>query len=139
MQDNEPELLESFTVALTNVTLVDETDREGSVSNSPRIGTERGTVVVEITENDNSRGLLEFAVTEVAVDEDAGSVQLEVVRSSGMFGIVFVDFNVTGVTANGEDYSPSTGTLQFAMDVSSQTITIDIINDSEAELEEVRN
>lgn len=121
------------------MTLVDEDDRQGSTSNSPRIGsTDQATVVVEITENDNSRGLLEFAVTEVTVDEDVGSIMLEVVRNSGTFGIVGVDFNITGVTATGDDYSPSSGTLVFEMDVRSQTITIDIINDSEAELEEVR-
>ena len=140
LQDNEPELVESFVVSLTNVTLVDEADRQGSTSNSPRIGTDQATIVVEITENDNSRGLLEFVVTEVAVDEDAGSAVLEVVRNSGTFGIVAVDFSITGVTATGDDdYAPSSGTVVFEMDVSSQSITIGIINDSEAELEEVRN
>ena len=119
------------------MTLVSEGDRQGSTSNSPRIDPNQDTVIVDIMENDNSRGLLEFAVTEVMVEEDVGSVELVVVRNSGMFGTIGVDFNVTGITATGEDYSPDSGSLQFGMDVSSQTITIDIINDSEAELEEV--
>ena len=121
------------------MTLVEEGDRQGSTSNSPRIDPDQDTVTVQISENDNSRGLLEFVVVEVTVNEDVGSISLEVVRSGGTFGTVGTDFNVMGVTATGgeEDYSPDSGFLQFGMDVNSQTITIDIINDSEAELEEV--
>lgn len=124
-------------VSLTNVTLINEEDRQGSTSNSPRIDPDQDVVVIDITENDNSRGLLEFTVTNVTVDEDIGSVGLEVVRSRGTFGTVGINFNVTGMTATGEDFSPASGSLQFAMDVSSLTIVIDIINDSEAELAEV--
>ena len=129
--------MELFVVSLTNVTLFNEGDRQGSTSNSPRINTDQATVTVEISENDNSRGLLEFTVSEIAVDEDVGSVELEVVRGSGSFGTVGTSFTTTGVTASGEDYSPDSGSLQFGMDVTSQTITVYIINDSEAELEEV--
>ena len=129
--------MESFRVSLTNVTLIDEEERQGSTSNSPRVDPNRDTVTVEIDENDNSRGLLQFLVTQLIINEDIGSIELEVERSSGTFGQVAVDFNVTGTTAGSEDFSPQSGTLQFEMDVTSQTITIDIINDSEAELEEV--
>ena len=141
LQDNEPELIESFVVSLTNVTLFNEEDRQGGTSNSPRINPDQDTVTIEISENDNSRGLLEFAVSAVTVDEDVGSVELEVVRGGGSFGTVGTGFTTTGVTASGggEDYTPDTGSIQFGMDVVSQTITFDIINDSEAELEEVMN
>ena len=119
------------------MTLLNEEDRQGSTSNSPRIDPDQDVVIIDITENDNSRGLLEFAVTESTVNEDDGTIELEVVRTRGTFGTVGVDFNITGVTAGGDDFSPDSGSLQFGMDVSSQTITIDIINDSEAELAEV--
>ena len=121
------------------MTLVEEGDRQGSTSNSPRIDPDQDTVTVQISENDNSRGLLEFVVAEATVNEDVGSISLEVVRSGGTFGTVGTDFNLMGVTATGggEDYSPDSDSLQFGMDVSSQNITIDIINDSEAELDEV--
>lgn len=137
LQDNDPELLESFVVSLTNVTLVNEGNRQGSTSNSPRINSDQDTIIVEINENDNSRGLLEFVVSEVTVDEDVGSVELEVVRSSGTFGTVGVDLNITGLTATGDDFNQDSRSLQFGMDVSSQTVMIDIINDSVAELDEV--
>lgn len=124
-------------VSLTNVTLVNEGNRQGSTSNSPRINSDQDTIIVEINENDNSRGLLEFVVSEVTVDEDVGSVELEVVRSSGTFGTVGVDLNITGLTATGDDFNQDSRSLQFGMDVSSQTVMIDIINDSVAELDEV--
>ena len=126
-------------VSLTNVTLFNEGDRQGSTSDSPRVDPDQDTVTIEISENDNSRGLLEFAVSDVTVDEDVGSVELEVLRGSGSFGTVGASFTTTGVTASGGgvDYSPDSGSIQFGMDVVSQVITIDIINDSEAELEEV--
>ena len=133
-----PELVESFRVSLTNVTLVNEQDRQGSSSTSPRVDPERDTVTVEISENDNSRGLLQFLVNQLTVEEDVGSIELMVERSSGTFGAVSVDFNLTGVTANSDDFSPQPGTVQFGMGVTSQTITIDITNDQEAELEEVK-
>ena len=125
-------------MSLINVTLVNEEDRQGSDSNSPRVDPNRNTTTVEITENDNSRGLLNFVVSQLIVEEDVGSVELVVERNSGTFGSVAVDFIVTGTTASSDDYSPQSGTVQFAMDMASQTITIDIINDSESELEEVR-
>ena len=131
--------MESFVVSLTNVTLFNEEDRQGSTSNSPRVDRDQDTVTIEINENDNSRGLLEFAVSDIAVDEDVGSVELEVVRGGGSFGTVGASFTTTGVTASGGgvDYNPDSGSIQFGMDVVTQIITIDIINDSEAELEEV--
>ena len=108
------------------------------MSNSPRIDLNRGTVIIDITENDNSRGLIEFVASEVTVDEDVGTIELEILRNSGTFGRVSVDFNVTGITATGEDFSSDSGTVVFEMDSASQNITIFIINDLEAELEEVR-
>ena len=126
-------------VSLTNVTLINEEDRQGSTSSSPRINLDQATVIIDITENDNSRGLIEFDTSDITIDEDVGSIELEIVRRSGTFGAVSVDFNITGITATEEDFDPQFGTVVFEMDVASQIITIDIINDSEAELEEVKN
>ena len=119
---------------------MNEEDRQGSMSSSPRTNPGDETIIVQIEENDNSRGLLEFVQTEITVDETVGSITLEVVRTSGTFGRVGVDFTVSGVTATGggTDFSPDSGSLEFEEDVSSQTITVDIINDSEAEFDEVK-
>lgn len=126
-------------MSLTGVQLVEEEDRQGSSSNSPRIDSNMDTITVIIAENDNLRGVLDFAVGEISVEEDSGQAYLEVVRTVGTFGTVGVHFVVSGVTATGGgvDFSPDTGFLTYEMDVSSQTIAIDIINDSEPELEEV--
>ena len=117
------------------MTLINEADRQGSTSNSPRV--DNGTVTVEIRENDNSRGLLQFVRSELTVDEDVGSIVLVVERGRGVFGNVGTDFNVTGITADLEDFSPQSGTVDYEVAMTSQNITIYIINDSEAELEEV--
>ena len=134
-----PELQESFLVSITAIQLVNEEDRQGSVSASPRTDPNQDTVTVQIEENDNSRGLLEFVVTEVTVNETVGSAVFVVHRAIGTFGTVGVDFIVSGITATGGgvDFSPDSGSLQFAPDVSSQEVAIDIINDSEAEFDEV--
>ena len=117
------------------MTLINEADRQGSTSNSPRV--DNGTVTVEIRENDNSRGLLQFVRSELTVDEDVGSIVLVVERGRGVFGNVGADFNVTGITADSDDFSPQLGTVDYEVAMTSQNFTIYIINDSEAELEEV--
>jgi len=52
---------------------VNEEDRQGSMSSSPRTNPGEETITVQIEENDNSRGLLEFVQTEITVDETVGS------------------------------------------------------------------
>ena len=62
-QDDTPELTESFSVVLTDVELVNEADRMGSPSNSPRIATNQESTVINILENDDSRGTLHVVTT----------------------------------------------------------------------------
>ena len=78
-------------------------------------------------------------MTEIAINETIGSALFVVRREIGTFGTVDVDFIVSGITATGGgvDFSPDSGSLQFAPDVSSQEVVINIINDSEAEFDEV--
>ena len=124
-------------MSLTNVTLINEEDRQGSTSNSPRLDVDLATVTVEIAENDNSRGLLQFVVSQLSVDEDVGSIQLVVERGDGVFGRVAADFSVAGIMADSDDFSPQSGTVEFEMAETSNNITVYVVNDSEPELEEV--
>ena len=117
--------------------LINNEDREGTTSNSPRVDADRSMVILEIGENDNSRGLLQFLVSQLTVDEAIGSIQLEVERGDGVFGRVSADFNLTGITASADDFSPELGSVEFEMAVSSRNITVYIINDSEPEFDEV--
>jgi len=93
--------------------------------------------VVQITENDDSRGRLSFAVTNVSVEENAGFVSIPLTRTGGTFGTVGVGFVTTGITATGGgvDYSPDSGTVLTQN--GGLTLEINITNDVIPELEEV--
>ena len=138
-QDVNPELVESFLVTITEVRLVDEADRQGSSSDSPRTNPGNESVVIQIVENDNTRGILSFAETAVFVEESARFVSLEVVRTGGTFGDVGVAFVTNGIlaTGGGVDFGPESGTVNLEMNVRQAFIVVNITNDLEPELEEV--
>ena len=129
-------MTESFFVNITDVRLVDEADRQGSASNSPRAGVE--AIEVQIIENDNSRGRLSFSLTAVTGEEVVGGrAVLEVRREGGTFGTVEAEFIAVGVSASSTDFAPLSGTVTFEPGVSVAFVIIDIINDPEPELDEV--
>ncbi len=121
---------------ITSVRLVDEGDRQGSESTSPRAGDE--AVQVQIAENDNSRGSLSFAMATVSVAEVIdGRVRLEVRRAGGSFGAVGAEFTALGVSASSLDFEPSSGSVTLESGVGVAFIEVNIINDPEPEIEEV--
>jgi len=135
-QDDLAELTESFFVNITSVRLVNEADRQGSVSNSPRIG--QPAVEVQILENDDSRGSLSFVDQTITVQEVInGRARLEVRRSGGTFGTVGAEFTAVGVSASSLDFEPSEGTVMFESGAEVAFIEITIVNDLEPEMEEV--
>jgi glucose/arabinose dehydrogenase len=94
--------------------------------------------------NVDAGGVLTWSPSAYSVNEGSGQVVLTVNRSGGSAGAVTVDYAITGGSATappgvGADFGgplPTgslTGTLQFGPSVMSQTITIPIVNDSEAE------
>ncbi len=141
LKDDMPELVETFLVTITEVQLVDEAVRGNSTSNSPRTETGQESVQVQILENDNTRGVLSFAESAVSVEENAGFVSLQVVRSGGTFGEVGVDFVTSGATAigGGVDFSTDSGTVGLPMNVREVEIIVNVTNDLQPELEEVEN
>ena len=50
-----------------NVALVNESDREGSQSNSPRVPAGKGNATVDILKNDDANGVLSFSGPKVGV------------------------------------------------------------------------
>ncbi len=79
-----------------------------------------------------------LVVQDVSVNEDAGSVDVQVSVDSDVGSPFTVDFTTADLTANSaDDYTPQSGTLNFnglASDV--QTITIPIGSDLTTELDE---
>ncbi|TWU45387.1 Calx-beta domain protein [Novipirellula aureliae] len=79
-------------------------------------------------------GTLGFQAATAEVDEDGGTVTLTVNRTGGSDGEVTINYSATNETAiSGTDYSLDPGTLTFADGVTSQTITINIIDDATVE------
>lgn len=82
---------------------------------------------------------LSFTGAASTVDEDAGVVAVAVHLSEPFYaGSVQVDYAVTGGTARaaGVDFSLGDGTLTFAPGETSQTIEIEVVDDSEVEADE---
>ena len=118
--------------------LASEADRQGSVTNSPRINEAGRIIEVVIEENDNNRGVLSFTTSAVTVVETFGaSVTLQVIRERGSFGVVGVDYVATPNTASVEDYTvPVSRSLTLESGQESVNLTIAIVDDQLPELDE---
>lgn len=82
-------------------------------------------------------GVFVFSQPDFSVDETGGAGTVTVSRVGGASGLVSVDYSVLGGSATaGVDFVPSTGTLVFADNQTSQTITIPVIDDPAPEGDE---
>ena len=78
--------------------------------------------------------MLGLATSNVSVDEDAGQVSIDVLRTQGSDGEATVDYATQPDTATaGDDYTPQSGTLTFADGETVKTIVIPIVNDTDSE------
>jgi len=73
-------------------------------------------------------GTLGFSSPSYFVSESGTNAYITVTRTGGSDGIVQVSYNTTNGTATTANYTPVSGTLTFLGGVTSQTITIPIIN-----------
>ena len=95
-----------------------------------------GTTTLTILDND-AAGVLHFGAATVNVKEDAGSVTLTVTRTGGLASDVTVGFvTADGTATAGSDYDLTIGTLSFAANQISQTLSIPISDDSAPEGDE---
>lgn len=85
-------------------------------------------------------GVISLATSNVTVDETAGFVALDVVRSEGTDGTITVDYaTFENSAAEGIDYTPTSGTLTFLDGQSVAQIQIPILDDDLAERAEQFN
>jgi len=78
-----------------------------------------------------------FAINDVSVNENAGSVTFTVTKSGNSALMHAVTFATTNGTATaGSDYTPVSGTLSFLSSDTSKTITISILDDTAYEGDE---
>ena len=121
LDDDIDEPNEDFTVGLSNVV-------------GATLGNDSATVTII---DDDNPGVLSIAST-ASVNENDGTVEVTVTRSGGSDGEVSVTFNTADDTAiAGSDYTAQSGqTLTFADGVTSQTISIPILDDMVQESDE---
>ncbi|XP_038076858.1 adhesion G-protein coupled receptor V1-like isoform X2 [Patiria miniata] len=142
--DATPERDEIFNMRLASVTLVGPTPQP---NNLPTLGTQRETRVT-IASNDDANGVWRIYSNSpeavngqlVLVTETEGvsvSVELVVERQGGSIGDVSVSWQaVAGTATEGDDYSASGGTLNFASGQTRQVINIGIRDDMIPEIDE---
>ena len=75
-----------------------------------------------------------------SVREDAGSIDVQILRLDGTFGTNTVAYSISDGTAHaGVDYTPVSGTVTFASGQFSSSFRISILNDSIKEADETVN
>ena len=63
------------------------------------------------------------------VNEKDGTVDVTILRTNGSDGVVSIDYDTIDDSAQGDDYTAVSGTLTFADEETSKTVTIPIVND----------
>ena len=121
----------SVLVPLLDDTDVEDTDEDFSLAiigadNAEFDGTSFGTATFGA-----EAGL---SIGDVAVSESAGTATFTVTRTASLDVTATVDFStVAGTAAAGSDYTATSGTLTFAAGVTSQNVTVSLIDDEVSE------
>uniref|UniRef100_A0A4W6G876 Adhesion G-protein coupled receptor V1 n=1 Tax=Lates calcarifer TaxID=8187 RepID=A0A4W6G876_LATCA len=141
LPDDIPELAESFLVNITGVELVSGSVGAGQPS-VKRLGMEVAEVTIQ--ENDDPRGILQFNVSvdipgtllayEIPPPENI--FYLSVVRLAGKTGRLVVYWEAQPITADLNDFSPTSGNITFQDGQSEARIAITITDDEQVETSE---
>jgi hypothetical protein len=126
----------TFTVSIQNDSNLEGDENFQVTLSNPTGGANIGalnsaTVTITDDEIPPSPGSLQFSSASDNINENGGSVTLEVTRTNGSYGIVTLDYTtVDGTATDGEDYTATNGTLSWADgETTSQSITINITDD----------
>ena len=133
-----------------SIDILDDADYEGDETvnlrlSNPTGGADLGTpssAVLTIAEDEPTPpvGSLQFSAPTYTVVENGVTARITVTRVDGSFGTVGVNYATSDGTASaGSDYTAVNGSLTFADGVTSQTFTVDIINDADYEGDETVN
>ncbi|KAM7391822.1 hypothetical protein PAMP_022479 [Pampus punctatissimus] len=151
LDDNLPELAESF-----EITLVSAESADGKPGSTPTSGASidpnNSVNTVTVTASDHPYGLLQFQPSlpgeglitpalqpaHITVNEEDGQVSLPVARAQGLLGRVMVGYRTTPFTASSpEDYEDSEGMLDFLPGERLKFITVTIIDNPVPELDKI--
>ncbi|XP_030273384.1 adhesion G-protein coupled receptor V1 isoform X2 [Sparus aurata] len=141
LPDDIPELAESFLVNITSVELV-----RGSVGAGQPSVKRPGMEVAEVTiqENDDPRGILKFNVSEdvsgivlaYEIPPPDNILHLSVVRLAGTTGRLVLYWDAEPVTADLNDFRPTSGNITFQDGQREATIAVTILDDERVETSE---
>jgi urease beta subunit len=138
------ETSKTFTVPITNDTLVEGNETVNLTLSSPTDGATLGnptTATLTIVDDDVAQpGVLQFNTTAYSVNENQGTATITVTRTGGSNVPVSVHYATSDGTATaGADYTATSGTLNFAIGETSKTFTLPILNDTLVEGNETVN
>jgi hypothetical protein len=125
----------SFAVPIVNDTLAEGNETLNLRLSAPSGATIvfPGTAVLTIVDDDVA-GTMQFALSDLTVDEAAGTATITVTRTGGDASGVTVRFATADGTATaGADYTARSGILTFAAGQTSRTFTVPITADAVAE------
>uniref|UniRef100_A0A3P8WCF8 Adhesion G-protein coupled receptor V1 n=1 Tax=Cynoglossus semilaevis TaxID=244447 RepID=A0A3P8WCF8_CYNSE len=134
--DDIPELAESFLVNITGVELMSGLIGAGQPT-VKRLSMEVAEVTIQ--ENDDPRGILQFNVSKVSpelafeIPPPDNIFFLSVVRLAGTTGRLVVYWEAQPITAQHDDFSPSSGNITFRDGQSGARVALTILDDEEAE------
>ncbi len=136
-------ITQTITIPIVDDTLVEDNETFKVNLSKPTGGASLGATTgntVTIIENDVAQpGVLAFSVGTWSVNESVGTTMLTVTRTGGSDGIVTVNYNtVDGIAtastpATISDYTTANGTLRFAAGVTSLTVMLTIVDDTQVE------
>ena len=146
VDDSEPEIDESFSVALTSVSLLNYNNGgrdftypgdDSLIDSLPTISDSSDTFQATIASNDDAFGVISLTTNSYEVTEGTTLV-IDVERSGGTFGTLSLQFTVDSVGAlgNGIDYSAPTSPINILPGQALLQLTIPIIDDITPELQE---
>ena len=129
---------QTITVSITEDTAIEGNETFTLTISTPTGGATLGAATVSnvtILDNDITQpGVLSIDPATLSVGEGDGTATFTVNRTGGSDGAVSVAFTTANGTANaGSDYTATTGTLNFADGITSQTITVPITDDAAIE------
>ena len=146
INDQDPELDETFTITLTSVELLNSFDDlrgftfagDSIIDMPPTLGANNELEVV-ILENDDARGVVSLDASVFAAVEGR-TAYINMTRSGGMFGEIGIRYQITNGSArgNGQDYnvlSPQ-GEIVIIQGQTVASILVPIVDDTLPELQE---
>uniref|UniRef100_A0AAY4EUI8 Calx-beta domain-containing protein n=1 Tax=Denticeps clupeoides TaxID=299321 RepID=A0AAY4EUI8_9TELE len=126
---------EHFFVRLHNLREGEGASAGGGEPCKCRLG-EPHMATVTILDDDHA-GIFTFGQRELRVGESSGTIEVTVLRKSGVRGTVALPYHTEdGSARNGIDYEQTAGELEFTNEVTSQKFTVRIINMEESEKKE---